>query len=81
VTPGIEITSDGTGVQIIGGREFVVSNPGAGLSITYRKDGAAPMLVAIDGIGRSSDPSRVKFWAQAWKAAHRKALSMGWLSS
>jgi hypothetical protein len=33
----------------------------------------APMLVAIDGIGRSSEPSKVKFWAQAWKAAHKKA--------
>ena len=81
VTPGVEITGDGVGVQIIGGRDIVVSNPDAGFSITYRKDGAAPLLVAIDGIGRSSDPSRVKFWAQAWKAAHRKALSMGWLSS
>jgi hypothetical protein len=81
VTPGVEITGDGVGVQIIGGRDIVVSNPSAGLSITYRKDGSAPLLVAIDGIDHSSDPSKVKFWAQAWKAAHRKALSMGWLAS
>jgi hypothetical protein len=58
VTPGVEITGDGVGVQIIGGRDIVVSNPDAGFSITYRKDGVAPMLVAIDGIGRSSEPSR-----------------------
>ena len=81
MTPGVEITGDGVGVQIIGDRDIVVSNPDAGSSITYRKEGAAPMLVAINGIGRSSEPSRVKFWAQAWKAAHRKALSMGWLRS
>ena len=81
MTPGVEITGDGVGVQIIGDRDIVVSNPDAGFSITYRKEGAAPMLVAIDGVGRSSDPSRVKFWAQAWKVAHQKALAMGWLSS
>jgi hypothetical protein len=23
----------------------------------------------------------VKFWAQAWKAAHEKACAVGWLSS
>ena len=77
MTPGVEITGDEVGVQIIGGRDIVVSNPDAGFSITYRKDGVAPMLVAIDGIGRSSEPSRVKFWAQAWKVAHRKALLDG----
>ena len=81
MTPGVEITGDGVGVQIIGGRDIVVSNPDAGFLIAYRKDGVAPMLVAIDGIGRSSEPSRVEFWAQAWKVAHRKALSMGWLRS
>jgi hypothetical protein len=39
------------------------------------------MLVAIDGIDRSSEPSKVKFWAQAWKAAYRKARALGWLRS
>ena len=81
VTLGTEIVGDRLGVQIIGDRDIVVSNPDAGLSFTYRKDGLAPLLVAIDGIGRSSEPSRVKFWAEAWKAAHQKALSMGWLRS
>jgi hypothetical protein len=81
VTHNVEIVGDGLGVQIIGGRDIVVSSPGNGLSVTYRKDGFAPMLVAIDGIGRSLEPSKVKFWAQAWKAAHRKACAMGWLRS
>ena len=81
MTPGVEITGDGVGVQIIGGRDIVVSNPDAGFSITDRRDGTAPLLVAIDGIDRSSDPSKVKFWAQAWKAAHRKAVAVGWLRS
>jgi hypothetical protein len=39
------------------------------------------MLVAIDGIGRVVDQAKVKFWAQAWRAAHEKARAVGWLSS
>ena len=81
MTHSVEIVGDGLGVQIIGGRDIVVSRPEDGLSVTYRKDGFAPMLVAIDGMGRSLEPSRVKFWAQAWKAAYHKARSLGWLSS
>ena len=81
MTLGVEIVGDGLGVQIIGDRDIVVSRPEDGLSITYRKDGFAPMLTAIDGMGRSSERSRLKFWAQAWKAAHQKACAMGWLSS
>ena len=69
------------GVQLIGERDIVVTSPDSGFSITYRKDGLAPMLVAIDGIGRASDPLEVRFWAQAWRAAHQKARAIGWLSS
>jgi hypothetical protein len=29
--------------------------------VTYRKDGDAPMLFAINGIDRSDDPLKVKF--------------------
>jgi hypothetical protein len=69
------------GVQLVGERDIVVTSPESGFSITYRKDGLAPMLVAIDGIGRPPEPSMVKFWAQAWKAAHQKARAVGWLRS
>jgi hypothetical protein len=69
------------GVQLVGDRDIVVTGPDSGFSITYRKDGLAPMLVAIDGIGRSSQPSEVLFWARAWKAAHQKARDVGWLNS
>jgi len=69
------------GVEVFGERDIVVTSPDSGFSITYRKDGLAPMLVAIDGIGRSSDPLEVKFWAQAWKVAHQKACAIGWLHS
>lgn len=69
------------GVELIDNRDILVSQSESGFSVTYRKDGLAPMLVAIDGIGRSNDPSEVKFWAQAWKAAHKKARALGWLNS
>ena len=69
------------GVELINDRDIVVSQPESGFSVTYRKDGDAPMLFAIDGIDRSNDASKVKFWAQAWKAAHHKARAVGWLNS
>ena len=82
MTVGVELLGgEGLGVQIIGDRDIVVSSPASGFSITYRKDGLAPMLFAVHGIDRSDDPPRVKFWAQAWKAAYHQARSLGWLSS
>ena len=69
------------GVEIINDRDIIVSQPESGFSVTYRKDGEAPMLVAIDDIGRFDDPAKVKFWARAWRAAHAKARAIGWLNS
>ena len=69
------------GVQLINDRDIVVSQSESGFSVTYRKDGDSPMLFAINGIDQSDDPSKVRFWAQAWKAAHQKARSVGWLNS
>jgi hypothetical protein len=69
------------GVDVINNRDIVVSHPETGFSVTYRKDGDAPILVALDGPGRSTEPSKLKFWVQAWKAAHQKARAVGWLSS
>jgi hypothetical protein len=62
------------GVEVINDRDIVISSPESGFSVTYRKDGDAPMLVAIDGIGRVVDQAKVK-------AAHEKARAVGWLSS
>jgi hypothetical protein len=68
-------------IELINDRDIVVSHPESGFSVTYRKDGDAPMLFAIEGIDRSDDPPKVMFWAQAWKAAYQKARAVGWLSS
>ena len=43
------------GVELINNRDLVISSPESGFSVTYRKDGDAPMLVAIDGTGRVVD--------------------------
>jgi hypothetical protein len=68
-------------VELINERDIVVSQLQTGFSVTYRKDGDAPMLYAINGIDRSDDPPKVKFWARACKAAHHKAQAVGWLNS
>lgn len=33
-------------------------------------------MAMLDGIDRTSEPAKVRFWAQAWKAAHQKALAV-----
>ena len=40
-------------------RDIIVSKPSDGLSITYRKDGFAPMLVAIDDIRDRPTPEEL----------------------
>jgi hypothetical protein len=71
------------GVEILNDRDIVVSHPDTGFSVTYRKDGDAPMLVAIDGIDvdRFLDQARLNFLVRAWKAAYQKARAVGWLNS
>jgi hypothetical protein len=72
------------GVELINDRDIIVSNPEAGYSVTYRKDGDAPMLVAIEGIdeiNRFLNRDKLNFLAKAWRAAHQKARTIGWLRS
>jgi hypothetical protein len=71
------------GVELMNDRDIIVSQPEFGLSVTYRKDGDAPMLVAIEGIDEIDrfDQARLNFLVRAWKAAHQKARAIGWLRS
>ena len=71
------------GVELQNDRDIVVSHPDTGFSVTYRKDGDAPMLVAVDGIDgyRFPDRERLNFLVKAWKAAYQKARAIGWLNS
>lgn len=68
-------------VRVIDDRDIVVMMDRAGFEATYRKEGNFPMLVAIDGTLRDLTPSKVKFLAQAWKAAYKEARTLGWLRS
>ena len=58
-------------------KHSTTSKPNALMSSSDGADGLAPILVAVDGIAGSSEPSKVKFWAQAWKAAYQKAPYAG----
>ena len=42
-------------LELIDDRDIVVSHPKSGFSVTYRKTGNEPMLIAIDGIDRVTD--------------------------
>jgi len=60
-------------------RDIIVSKPSDGLSITYRKDGFAPMLTALDGIRDHLTPEELNFIPRAWRATFEQAKSLGWL--
>ena len=61
-------------------RDIIVSKPSDGLSITYRKDGFAPILLAIDDMPDKPTPEELRFMPRAWRAAFEKAKSLGWLN-
>jgi hypothetical protein len=68
-------------VCVIDDRDIVILQHRDGLEAIYRKDGRFPMLVAIDETLRDLTPSKVRFLAQAWKAAYKEARMLGWLRS
>jgi hypothetical protein len=60
-------------VQVVGDRDIVLTS---GFSITYRKDGDAPLLFAVNGISESSHAWLVKLLTSAISATGRSlALS------
>jgi hypothetical protein len=68
-------------VKVINDRDIVVTMPGSGFEVTYRKDGTFPMLMATDMMREDPDPKRLTFLVRAWKATHQKAKALGWLNS
>jgi hypothetical protein len=67
-------------VDVVNDRDIVVMNPKTGFEVTYRRDGYYRMLVALDPM-RDVRPTRLNFLAQAWTAAHDKAISLDWLDN
>jgi hypothetical protein len=68
-------------VQVLQDRDLVVTRPATGDQVTYRKDGASPVLVLMDSMRMDPDPERARFLVSAWRAADAKAQQLGWLSS
>ncbi|MGO8841288.1 MAG: hypothetical protein ACLQF1_09200 [Methyloceanibacter sp.] len=68
-------------VPVLDDRDIVIRTADTGFEVTYRKDGYFPMLIATDGMRDDLTPSKVKFLAQAWKAAYKTARTLGWLKS
>ena len=68
-------------VKVRGDRDIVISRPDAGFEVTYRREVYSPILIASDVLRSDFDESKVTLLAQAWKLAHSKAKSLGWLKS
>lgn len=64
-------------VRVLDDRDIVVA--GAEFEVTYRRDGHLGMLVATDALRERLSASKARFLA--WKAAYKKARTLGWLSS
>ena len=45
------------------------------------EDGKTPMLIATDDMREKLTASKARFLAEAWKAAYKKARTLGWLAS
>jgi hypothetical protein len=60
-------------------RDIIVYKPSDGFSITYGKNGYAPMLIAIDDMRHTPKPTELEFIKLAWKAAYQRAKALGWL--
>jgi hypothetical protein len=43
-------------VQVLRDRDLVVTRPTTGEQVTYRKDGASPVLVLMDSMRMDPDP-------------------------
>ena len=61
------------------GHDILIAKPDSGQSVTYRKLGFSPMLMALDPMRGDLEPEALSFLVQAWKAAFAKAKSLGWL--
>jgi hypothetical protein len=68
-----------TGLSVeVKGQDIVVRDSITGLSVTYRRTGTEPMIVAVDPMRRDPSPEEAAFLVRAWKAAYAKARKLGW---
>jgi hypothetical protein len=60
-------------------RDVIVTQPGTGRCVTYRRNPNSPMLEAMCSMRSDPDAETLRFLAEAWKAAYAKAKAIGWL--
>ena len=61
-------------------KDIIVTKPGTGLCVTYRRVLNEPVLEALCSMRGDPDAKALKFLTEAWKAAHAKAKTLGWLA-
>jgi hypothetical protein len=61
-------------------QNIIVTKPGTGLCVTYRRVLNGPVLEALCSMRRDPDATALKFLTEAWKAAHAKAKTLGWFA-
>jgi hypothetical protein len=60
-------------------QDIVVTKPGTGLCVTYRRALNERILLALCSMRSDPDADTLAFMAEAWEAAHAKAKTLGWL--
>ena len=60
-------------------QDIIVTKPGTGLCVTYRRATHEPTLVALCSMRSDPDATTLAFLMEAWHAAHAKAKKLGWL--
>ena len=60
-------------------QDIIVTKPGTGLSVAYRRAPGEATLVAMCSMRGDPDAPTLKFLTDAWKAAYAKAKALGWL--
>ena len=61
-------------------QNIIVTKPGTGLCVTYRRVLNEPVLEALCSMRGDPDATALKFLTEAWKAAHAKAKTLGWFA-
>lgn len=59
--------------------DIIVTQPGTGRCVTYRREPNSQMLEAICSVRSDPNAETLQFLTEAWKAAYAKAKALRWL--
>ena len=59
--------------------DIIVTQPGTGRCVTYRREANSQMLEAICSMRSDPNAETLQFLTEAWKAAYAKAKALRWL--